>query len=159
MIFTDEKLEKYMYKALELAQIAKDKREVPIGAIVVDNNDGTIIGRGYNEREEKQDSLLHAEINAIQEACQTKKSWRLEDTTLFVTLEPCPMCAGAIINSRIPNLVYGAQDPKAGSVDTLNNLLTDTRYNHQSQVQSGILKFECAEILKSFFREIRKKNK
>lgn len=159
MVFTDEKLEEYMYKALELAQIAKDKREVPIGAIVVDNNDGTIIGRGYNEREEKQDSLLHAEINAIQEACQAKKSWRLEDTTLFVTLEPCPMCAGAIINSRIPNLVYGAQDPKAGSVDTLNNLLTDTRYNHQSQVQSGILKSECAEILKSFFREIRKKNK
>lgn len=159
MVFTDEKLEEYMYKALELAQIAKDKREVPIGAIVVDNNDGTIIGRGYNEREEKQDSLLHAEINAIQEACQAKKSWRLEDTTLFVTLEPCPMCAGAIINSRIPNLVYGAQDPKAGSVDTLNNLLTDTRYNHQSQVQAGILKSECAEILKSFFREIRKKNK
>lgn len=159
MEFTEADLNKYMYEALKMAQVAESKREVPIGAIVVDNENGEIIGYGYNQREEKQDALLHAEINAIQSACEYKKSWRLEKTTLFVTLEPCPMCAGAIINSRIPNLVYGAKDPKAGAVDSLNNLLTDSRYNHQSEILSGILSEECSGILKAFFKEIRKKNK
>lgn len=158
-IFTETELNKYMNQALQAAKQALAIAEVPIGAIVVDNETKEVIGIGYNKREKLQDSIFHAEIEAIQQACQIKKSWRLENTTLFVTLEPCPMCAGAIINSRIPNVVYGALDPKAGSVDSLNHLLTDENYNHQAQVTSGVLENECATILTDFFKEIRRKKK
>ncbi|MGR3741374.1 nucleoside deaminase [Companilactobacillus sp. DQM5] len=158
-IFTENELELFMDLALQQAQLAKEIAEVPIGAIVVDNKTKKIIGKGFNKRETLQDSVWHAEIEAIQESCKKINIWRLENTTLFVTLEPCPMCAGAIINSRIPNVVYGAKDLKAGSVDTLNHLLTDARYNHQSDIVSGVKEDECATILKDFFQEIRKKNK
>ena len=121
--------------------------------------DGKIIGRGHNLREHSQNATLHAEMLAIEEANETVNSWRLVDTQLFVTLEPCPMCSGAIINSRIPEVYYGASDPKAGTVGTLMNLLEDSRFNHQSFVEKGILENECASILKDFFKSIRKKMK
>ncbi|GKQ42161.1 tRNA-specific adenosine deaminase [Companilactobacillus sp. RD055328] len=158
-IFTVEELDQYMKLTLLEAKNALAMDEVPIGALIVDNETKEILSAGFNKREHLQDSIFHAEIEAIQEACKKKGSWRLENTTLFVTLEPCPMCAGAIINSRIPNVVYGAKDPKAGSVDSLNQLLSDERYNHQADVESGIMENECATILTDFFKEIRRKNK
>jgi tRNA(adenine34) deaminase len=143
----------YMQMALEEARKAEAIREIPIGAIVVYQE--KVIGRGYNLRETKQDPLLHAEILAIQEAAQYLGSWRLEACTLYVTLEPCPMCAGAILQSRIPRLVYGTKDPKAGCVHSLYHLLNDERFNHQTLVTEGVLADQCAEILRSFFRNLR----
>ncbi len=147
----------YMQEALLEAHDAMTIGEVPIGAVVV--HDGQIIGRGHNLREHSQDSTLHAEILAIQEACMTLGSWRLEDCDLYVTLEPCPMCAGAMINSRIRTCYYGAKDPKAGVAGSLGNLLTDSRFNHQVQVVSGVDEAQAAQLLKSFFQAIRKKRK
>ncbi|MDO1604443.1 nucleoside deaminase [Lactobacillus sp. YT155] len=158
-IFTPDELKKYMNEALQLANFAKETREVPIGALIVDNETKEVIATGYNRREELQDAIFHAEMEAIRQACQVKGSWRLEDTSLFVTLEPCPMCAGAIINSRIPNVIYGAKDPKAGSVDSINHLLNEERYNHQADVISDVMADECGGILQEFFSEIRQKNK
>ena len=157
MIFSEDKINEYMDLALEEAKKAESRREVPIGCIIVDNQTGEVIARGSNEREETQNAIKHAEIIAIEAACAKVGSWRLEHTSLFVTLEPCPMCAGAIINSRIEEVIYGAKDPKAWSVGSINNLLAETRYNHQPEVLSGVKDQEAADLLRNFFREIRRK--
>lgn len=143
--------------ALDEAKKAGERKEVPIGCIIVDNQTGEVISVGSNEREETQNAIKHAEIIAIEAACAKVGSWRLEHTSLFVTLEPCPMCAGAIINSRIEEVIFGASDPKAGSAGSINNLLAETRYNHQPEVLSGIKEQEAGDLLRNFFREIRRK--
>lgn len=145
----------YMKEAIEEAKKAEAMNEVPIGAVIVYNNE--IIARGYNQRETTQRSDSHAEMMAIQLANEKLGSWRLEKCTLYVTLEPCPMCAGAIIQSRIPRVVYGASDPKAGCAGTLMNLLNESRFNHQAEVVSDVLKNECAELLTNFFKKLRNK--
>lgn len=147
----------YMRAALEEAEKAARKLEVPIGAVVVLN--GEIIARAHNLRETEQSAVAHAELMAIEEACKKLGTWRLENATLYVTLEPCPMCSGAIIMSRVKRVVYGASDPKGGCAGTFMNLLTDERFNHQSEVTAGILAEECGEILSSFFRELRRRKK
>lgn len=157
MIFSEEQINQYMDQALDEAKKAETRREVPIGCIIVDNQTGAVIARGSNEREETQNAIKHAEIIAIEAACEKVGSWRLEHTSLFVTLEPCPMCAGAIINSRIEEVIFGASDPKAGSVGSINNLLAETRYNHQPSVLSNVKADEAAALLQNFFREIRRK--
>lgn len=155
---TNEEIhEKYMRAAIAEAHQAEILGEVPIGAVVV--HDGQIIGRGHNMREKFQDVTYHAEMLAIMEACTNLGSWRLEDCDLYVTLEPCIMCSGAIVNARIKNVYYGAKDPKAGAVDSLYHLLNDQRLNHQVNVESGLLGAECSQMLKDFFREIRRKKK
>lgn len=148
--------EKYMKAALKLARKAADEGEVPVGAVVV--CDGKIVGRGRNRRETKKNALCHAEIEAINKACKKLGGWRLHRCDLYVTLEPCPMCTGAIINSRIKTLYYGAPDPKAGSCGTLVNLF-DIAYNHKPEVVAGLLEEECAETLRTFFRELRARKK
>lgn len=145
--------ESFMRAALEEAKKAKAEKEVPVGAVVV--YEGKIISAGRNRREVLKNSVFHAEIEAIHRACKKLGRWRLSGCSLYVTLEPCPMCAGAIINSRISNLIYGASDPKAGSCKSVINLF-DLPYNHKPQVVSGVLKEECSEILSSFFKELRK---
>ncbi|WP_314046485.1 tRNA adenosine(34) deaminase TadA [uncultured Granulicatella sp.] len=147
----------FMREALKEAQKAYDQEEVPIGAVVVLN--GEIIGRGHNLREKEQDATLHAEIKAIRQANQHLGSWRLEDCELFVTLEPCPMCSGAMILARMKRVVFGAFDPKAGTAGTFMNLLQDSRFNHQVEVEQGVLEEECQEILRSFFKGLRERNK
>ena len=139
--------------ALELAQKAKDIGEVPVGAVVVFEN--RVIGKGFNKRESTNSPISHAEIEAIMEASKELDSWRLEDCELFVTLEPCIMCSGAIIQSRIKRVVFGASDPKAGAVRSLYSLLEDRRLNHRAEVEEGVLADSCSEILTGFFREIR----
>ena len=121
--------------------------------------DGEVIAKGYNLRETRQSSVAHAELLAITEACKVLGTWRLEEATLYVTLEPCPMCAGAIINSRIKRVVFGAHDPKAGCAGTFMNLLQDERFNHQSEVTCGVLHEECGSILTTFFKELRERKK
>lgn len=147
----------FMNMALEEAKKARELQEVPIGAVIV--LDGEVIAKGYNLRETKQSSVAHAELLAIMEACNTLGTWRLEEATLYVTLEPCPMCAGAIMNSRIKRVVFGAYDPKAGCAGTFMNLLQDERFNHQSEVTSGVLYEECGGILTAFFKELRERKK
>ncbi len=127
--------------------------EVPIGAVVV--KDGEVVGRGFNLRERDHDPTAHAEIMAIKDASEQLGGWRLSGCALYVTIEPCPMCAGAILNARIDRLFYGARDPKAGCAGSLMNLLTDGRFNHQTEVFSGLMEIECAELMRSFFRELR----
>ncbi len=146
-----------MRLAIREAQKAEGLAEVPIGAVLV--KDGIVLARGHNLRETTQRSLTHAEILAIDEGCKNLGTWRLEDTTLYVTLEPCPMCAGAIILSRVKKVVYGAKDPKAGCAGTLMNLLNDSRFNHQTEVVSGVLEEECGMLLSDFFRKLRKEKK
>jgi tRNA(adenine34) deaminase len=148
----------YMRIALDLAREAAAEGEVPVGALIIDK-DGRVIGTGANRREADQDPIAHAEILAIASAANRIGYWRLEDTTLFVTLEPCPMCAGAIVNARIPRVVFGALDPKAGAVQSLYNLLEDERLNHRCEVRGGILADECSELLSSFFRNLRMQGK
>ena len=147
----------FMREALKEARKAYDQEEVPIGAVVVLN--GEIIGRGHNLREKEQDATLHAEIKAIRQANQHLGSWRLEDCELFVTLEPCPMCSGAMILARMKKVIFGAFDPKAGTAGTFMNLLQDSRFNHQVEVEQGVLEEECQEILRSFFKGLRERNK
>ncbi|WP_314611635.1 tRNA adenosine(34) deaminase TadA, partial [uncultured Granulicatella sp.] len=147
----------FMREALKEAQKAYDQAEVPIGAVVVLN--GEIIGRGHNLREKEQDATLHAEIKVIRQANQHLGSWRLEDCELFVTLEPCPMCSGAMILARMKRVVFGAFDPKAGTAGTFMNLLQDSRFNHQVEVEQGVLEDECKEILQQFFKGLRERNK
>jgi len=142
-----------MRAALQEALAAYEKGEVPVGAVVV--RDGKIIGRGHNLRETLNDPTAHAEMLAMTSASESKDSWRLEDCTLYVTLEPCPMCAGAIVNARVKRVVFGASDPKAGACGTLYNLVQDARLNHRAALDSGVLGNEASEILKSFFRECR----
>lgn len=149
--------EEWMRVAIEEAKKAEALAEVPIGAIVV--HQGQIIGRGHNLRETTQNATTHAEMIAIQEACKAIGSWRLEETQLYVTLEPCPMCSGAIILSRVKEVYFGAYDPKGGTAGTLMNLLEDERFNHQAEVEGGILEEECGELLSVFFRNLRAKKK
>ncbi|SFB26617.1 MULTISPECIES: tRNA adenosine(34) deaminase TadA [unclassified Bacillus (in: firmicutes)] len=149
--------EYFMKEAIKEAKKAEVKNEVPIGAVIVSN--GEIISRGYNLRESNQSAVAHAELMAIEEACRKLGTWRLEDTVLYVTLEPCAMCSGAIILSRVKRVVYGAADPKGGCAGTFMNLLTDERFNHQSEVVTGVLEEECSNLLSSFFRELRERKK
>lgn len=146
-----------MQEAIKRALQAKEKNEVPIGAVIV--YQGEIIATGYNIRETKQSTLSHAELIAIQEANAKIGSWRLEDCTLYVTLEPCPMCAGAIVQSRIKRVVFGAFDPKAGCAGSLMNLLNDNRFNHQVELESGVMEATCSQLLTDFFRELRMRKK
>lgn len=145
--------EDYMREALKLAKEAADNGDVPVGCVIVDK-EGKIIGRGRNRREECSDATAHAEIEAIRQASTSLHDWRLTDCTLYVTLEPCPMCAGAIINSRIPTVVFGAREENTGSCGSVIDLFYE-RYGHRPAVYYGILKDECSQILKTFFREKR----
>lgn len=149
--------ERYMREAIHEAEKASAIGEVPIGAVIV--LDGKIIGRGHNLRETSQNAVTHAEMMAIQDACHNQHSWRLQGAELYVTLEPCPMCSGAILLSRIEKVYYGAKDPKAGTAGTLMNLLQDERFNHMCEVESGLLEVETGELLSHFFRELRKRKK
>lgn len=149
---TDEEKQKYMSAALALAKEAYDDGEVPVGTVIV--RDGEIIATGRNRREKGKNALYHAETEAIDNACKTLGGWRLPRCDLFVTLEPCPMCAGAIINSRIEHVYFGASDKKAGSVGSLINLF-EIDYNHKPYFEGGIKEAECAEILSDFFRQLR----
>jgi tRNA(adenine34) deaminase len=153
----DEKNYKYMKMAVDEAMKAQALGEVPIGAIII--HDNKVIARAHNLRETTQNAVTHAELSAIQDACNVLGSWRLEETTLYVTLEPCPMCAGAILQSRIPRVIYGARDPKCGCVDSLYRLLNDPRFNHECEVTEGVLGNECGEMLTSFFKDIRQRKK
>ncbi|MBU7555189.1 tRNA adenosine(34) deaminase TadA [Pediococcus ethanolidurans] len=143
----------FMSLAYEEAKKAKKIGEVPIGAVVVYQNQ--VIGQGHNLREKDQDATAHAELIAIKAACHTLNSWRLWDCHLFVTIEPCMMCSGAIINSQLPEVYFGARDPKAGMVQSLYQLLNDQRLNHQVQVHEGLFQKEASQIMQTFFREIR----
>ena len=152
----DNKDELFMKEALRLAKKAASFGEVPVGAVIV--RDGKIIARGYNRREADKNALRHAEITAIDRACKRLGGWRLPGCALYVTLEPCPMCAGAVINARMERVVYGCADPKGGSVDTVARLF-DLPYNHKPEVTSGVLADECAGALSEFFRGLRKRGK
>ena len=149
--------EKFMREALKEAQKALEKEEVPVGAIIV--KDGKIIARAHNTKETKKDSTCHAEILAIQKACKKLDAWRLLDCEMYVTLEPCSMCAGALINSRIEKLYIGALDEKTGACGSKLNLLEDYKFNHNVEINKYILKDECEKILKDFFKELRKRKK
>ncbi|WP_079523447.1 tRNA adenosine(34) deaminase TadA [Solibacillus isronensis] len=153
----ENKDHQYMQEALEEAKKAAALGEVPIGAVIVYKDE--IIARAHNLRETTQNALTHAESMAIQEACSKIGSWRLEETTLYVTLEPCPMCAGAILQSRVPRVVYGARDIKAGCVDSLYRLLNDPRFNHECTVTEGVMAEECGQILTDFFKALRDRKK
>ena len=146
--------EYFMDQAIALAREAAQEGEVPVGAVVV--LEDRIVGTGRNRREKSKNALAHAEIEAINEACRTLGGWRLWQCDMYVTLEPCPMCTGAIINSRIKRLVYGASDCKAGSCGSVVNLF-ELPYNHKPEIVSGIKKDECAELLSEFFKALRKK--
>ncbi|MCB1055862.1 MAG: tRNA adenosine(34) deaminase TadA [Acidobacteria bacterium] len=145
--------EAFMREALVEARKAADKGEVPVGAVLV--CDERIVGRGRNRREAAQDPVAHAEILAIRQGARHLGSWRLEDCSLYVTLEPCAMCAGALVNGRVRRLVYGATDPKAGFCGSLGDLVQDPRLNHRLEVESGVLAAESAELLRGFFAELR----
>ncbi|HOJ77246.1 MAG TPA: tRNA adenosine(34) deaminase TadA [Bacillota bacterium] len=143
----------FMREALKEAEVASKLGEVPVGAVIVVDN--SIIARGHNLRELTGDPTAHAEIVAIRKAAEVRKHWRLTDMTLYVTLEPCPMCAGAIVQARIDRLVFGAYDPKSGAAGSLMNILQDKRLNHQLEVTAGILADDCGKILKDFFKDRR----
>ena len=145
--------EEYMSLALELAREAFDEGEIPVGCVIADKQ-GNIIGRGRNRREESHDATRHAELEAIREACRTTGDWRLGGCTIYVTLEPCPMCAGGIINSRIPTVVFGARDENPGSCGSVINLFEE-RYGHKPAIYGGVRAAESAQLLKDFFQNKR----
>ncbi|MDE7252506.1 MAG: tRNA adenosine(34) deaminase TadA [Acetatifactor sp.] len=149
--------EKYMKEALKQAKKAYALGEVPIGCVIV--HEGKIIGRGYNRRNTDKNTLSHAEITAINKASKKIGDWRLEDCTLYVTLEPCQMCAGAIVQARIPEVVMGCMNPKAGCAGSILNILDMPEFNHQVAVTKGVLEEECSRMLKNFFTELRERNK
>ena len=149
--------EKYMKEALKQARKAYALGEVPIGCIIV--HQGKIIGRGYNRRNTDKNTLAHAEITAIKKASKIIGDWRLEECTLYVTLEPCQMCAGAIVQARIPEVVMGCMNPKAGCAGSILNILEMPQFNHQVSVTRGILEQECSNLLKLFFTDLRERNK
>ena len=149
--------EKYMKEALKQAKKAYALGEVPIGCVIV--HEGKIIGRGYNRRNTDKNTLAHAEITAINKASKVIGDWRLEECTLYVTLEPCQMCAGAIVQARIPEVVMGCMNPKAGCAGSILNILEMPQFNHQVKVTRGILEKECSQMLKTFFEELRIRNK
>jgi tRNA(adenine34) deaminase len=147
----------YMQLALQQAQQALAEDEVPVGAIIVHGE--RIVAAAYNQREQLHDPTAHAEMIAITQAAESLQSWRLENCTLYVTLEPCPMCAGAILQARVPLVVYGATDPKAGAVHSLYHLLDDPRLNHRASVVAGVLAAKCGELLSRFFQQQRRHGK
>ncbi len=149
--------EKYMKEALKQARKAYALGEVPIGCVIV--HEGRIIGRGYNRRNTDKNTLAHAEITAINKASRRIGDWRLEECTLYVTLEPCQMCAGAIVQARIPETVIGCMNPKAGCAGSILNILEMPQFNHQVRVTRGVLEDECSNLLKLFFTELRRRNK
>ena len=149
--------ESFMKQAVKQAKKAYDKLETPIGCVIV--HEDKIIARGYNKRNMKKNTLAHAEILAINKASKVLGDWRLEDCTMYVTLEPCPMCAGAIVQARIPRMVIGSMNPKAGCAGSVLNLLQQDGLNHQVEVTKGVLAEECSGLMTSFFRELRKKKK
>ena len=149
--------EKYMKEALKQAKKAYEKGEIPVGAVIVKEH--KIIARAYNEKEYKLDTTKHAEILAIQKASKKLKSWRLQDCDMYVTLEPCSMCAGALIQARVRKLYIGTMDKKTGACGSVLNLLKDYTFNHKVEVESGILQKDCENILKNFFKELREKKK
>jgi tRNA(adenine34) deaminase len=146
-----------MRLALEEARAAMEENEVPIGAVIVDQ--GRVIARAHNQREQLRDPTAHAEMIAITQAAEARGSWRLDGCTLYVTLEPCPMCAGAIVQARLATVVYGAADPKAGAVESLFRLLDDCRLNHRCSFSGGVLAEPCGEILSRFFEQQRRLGK
>lgn len=146
-----------MREAIKQAKKAASIGETPIGAVIV--RDGKIIARGYNKRETKKNALLHAEVIAIDKACKKLGGWRLPECDMYVTLEPCPMCAGAIVNARIENVYFGAYDKKSGSAGSKTDLFKPGLFNHDVNVTGGIMEEECAAILTNFFKELRKKKK
>lgn len=147
--------ERYMKEAIKQAKKALELDEVPIGCVIV--YDGKIIGRGYNRRNTDKSTLAHAEMIAIKKASRKINDWRLEDCTMYVTLEPCQMCAGAIVQARIPRVVIGSMNPKAGCCGSILNLLEEERFNHQAEVVRGVLEEECSALLTDFFKALRKK--
>lgn len=149
-------MEEYMKEALRLAKIAYKKDEVPVGAVIVKDN--KIIAKAFNRRQKSQDATLHAEVIAIKKACKKLHTFRLNDCTLFVTLEPCVMCSGAIINARVGTVVFGAYDPKYGCCGSIYNLPEDNRFNHRAKVIGGVMKDECRELLTQFFESKRRKD-
>lgn len=149
--------EKYMREAIKQAKKAYALEEVPIGCVIV--YDGKIIGRGYNRRAIDKNTLAHAELQAIKKASRKMDDWRLEGCTLYVTLEPCQMCAGAIVQARIKRVVVGCMNPKAGCAGSILNLLDIPEFNHQVELATGVLETECSEMMKQFFRELREKRK
>ena len=149
--------EKYMREAVRQAKKAAALNEVPIGCVIV--HEGKIIARGYNRRNTDKSPLAHAEITAIRKASRKLGDWRLEECTLYVTLEPCQMCAGAIVQSRIPRVVIGCMNPKAGCAGSVLNLLQVERFNHQAEIETGVLEEECSGMMKQFFRELRERKK
>lgn len=144
---------KYMSRALELAGLAASAGEVPVGAVIV--CDREIVAEAYNLRESKPSAMAHAELIALEAACAKLGRWRLTGCTLYVTLEPCVMCAGAIVNARVDRVVYGARDSKAGAVESLYQVLSDTRLNHRPQITAGVLSDDCGKILSDFFKARR----
>jgi tRNA(adenine34) deaminase len=149
--------ERYMGVAIESAKIAEDNGDVPIGAVIV--REGQIIAKAYNQREQLQDPTAHAEIIALTQAAAAVENWHLEGCTMYVTLEPCCMCAGALVLSRMDRLVYGCRDPKAGACGSLYNIVADERLNHRLEVTEGVLEDECSELLQGFFARRRIENK
>lgn len=149
--------EKYMRQALRLAKKASDNGDVPIGCLIV--YEGKVIARGYNRRNKDKQSLAHAELIAIKKASKVMGDWRLEDCKMYVTLEPCQMCAGAIVQARIPEIVIGCMNPKAGCAGSIINLLDIQEFNHQVKVTKGVLESECSSMLTEFFRNLRKQQK
>jgi tRNA(adenine34) deaminase len=146
----------FMNKAILEAEKAYDMEEVPVGAVVV--KDGKIIGKGFNQKESAKDATKHAEILAINEACKTLDTWRLTGCTMYVTLEPCAMCAGALVNSRIDKLIIGATDPKTGACGSIFNIVNEEKLNHRVKVKFGVMEDECSTMLKEFFRNLRSKD-
>ena len=147
--------EKYMKQALRQAKKAYDLEEVPIGCVIVHKE--KIIARGYNRRNTDKNTLAHAELLAIKKATKKLGDWRLEDCTMYITLEPCPMCAGAIVQARIPRVVMGSMNPKAGCAGSIINLLQMAKFNHQVEIEKDVLSQECSDMLTCFFKELRKK--
>lgn len=147
--------ERYMKEAVKQAQKARMLGEVPIGCIIVHND--KIIARGYNRRMTDQNTLSHAEVIAIKKACKKIGDWRLEECTMYVTLEPCPMCAGAIVQSRLPKVIIGCMNPKAGCAGSVLDMFHEDGFNHQVETEVGVLEEICSEMLKSFFKDLRKK--
>ena len=151
-----EQDQRFMTIAIDAADIAGDNGDVPIGAVIV--HQGQIIAKAYNQREQLQDPTAHAEIIALTQAAQAMESWRLNDCTIYVTLEPCPMCAGALVLARLERLVYGCDDPKSGAVKSLYNIVQDERLNHRLEVTSGVLTDQCSGQLQDFFQRRRNEN-
>lgn len=152
-----EQDEKFMKQAIRQAKKAYDLNETPIGCVIV--HEGKVIGRGYNRRNTDKNPLAHAEITAIRKASRKIGDWRLEECTMYVTLEPCQMCAGAIVQSRIPKVVVGCMNPKAGCAGSILNILQIPQFNHQAELVTGVLEEECSSLMKEFFRELRQKQK